>query len=100
MGSDFHDVLSKAGQLVSDDPERLPRCVLASGLSHQLLERALGVEGDSASSVRDHEDSLNAEQVNSQDQGLEGGRGDTTTRIAKDLGVTGLETQHLQRHDP
>jgi hypothetical protein len=50
--------------------------------------------------VRDDQDPLDTEQVHAEHQGLECGARDPAPRVAEDLGVAMVQSEHAQRIDP
>ena len=100
MGLDRADVLLEGGQLVVDDVELLPRGVLPGRLPHAFAQLGLGVRGHRAAGVRDHQDPGDPEQVDTEDESLEGGSGDPSAGVAEDLRVSVFEPEHPERVDP
>ena len=68
-------------------------------MSHS-AEVGLGGRGHGAPGVRDDDDPVDPEQVDAEDERLQGRLGDACTGVAEDLRVTRSEADHPEGVDP
>ena len=95
MRANLVTVFFEACELVIDDMKPLGGHVMATGLADQGPELILGVVGHRTPSMRNDQDSLDSEQVHCHDERFERSCSYPSPGIAKDLGVSRLETEYL-----